>query len=161
MASSYTAQFKAANKPVAKPAPKAKLKATVVNNIEDVTPKPTLSESIHDDIKGLFEKYKVVVPSTTRVILSFVACAFIGMGIGYIGSIIVETLTIAALLTTNSLFIAVAIYVLGVVAVLYSGYTLGTVVGNYIMSGDVDRSYQKYSNAVRSFFSFGNREVTA
>lgn len=149
----YTAQHKAATKP----APQ-KLKRTVVN---DVTPKLTLSESIHDDVKGLFEKYKIAVPSTTRLIISLIACTCVGMGIGFIGSILVETLVVSAMMFTGSLFLGVALYFIGVLATLYAAWKAGGIVGNFIMSGDIDRSYQKYSTAVRSFFSFGNREVTS
>lgn len=157
-APSYTAQQKAYVDSY-KAAPK--LKPTVV--IEDVAPiaKPTMAQSINDDIKRLFAKYKVVVPSTTRVLISMVAAFCVGMGIGYIGSIIVETLVISALMLTNSLFIGVIVYILGVMATMYVAYKTGGVVGNYIMSGSIDRSYQKCSTAVRSFFSFGNREVTS
>ena len=55
-APSYTAQHKAASK----------LKPTIVI-VEDVTPKPTMAESIHADVKDLFAKYKVAVPSTTAI----------------------------------------------------------------------------------------------
>ena len=144
--SSYTAQHKAALKP------------TIV---EDVTPivKPTLSESIHDDVRQLYAKYKVAVPSTTRYIVSCVASLAIGFGIGYIGSIIVETLVIASLMLTGSLFIGVAVYVFGVIAAVYASFIVNNYVYKFIMSGDIDRSYQKYSNKVVEFFSFGNKEV--
>lgn len=158
---SYTAQFKANQAKAAPAKPASRVKRAVVNNIEDVTPKPTLSESIHDDIKGLFAKYKVTVPSTTRFIISIVAVACVGLGIGYIGSVIVETLVISALMLTNSLFIGMAMYILGVLATMYASFKLGGFVGNYILSGDIDRSYQKYSNLAVGFFSFGNREVTS
>ena len=126
-----------------------------------MTPKPTLSESIHDDIKGLFAKYKVVVPSTTRFIVSLVAMFAIGFGIGYIGSILVETLVIASMMFTGSLFIGVAMYVLGVMATLYTSFRFGGYVNEFIMSGSIDRCYQKCSTSVLGFFSFGNKEVVS
>lgn len=153
---SYTAQHKAALKP------------TIV--VEDVTPivKPTLSESIHDDVRQMYAKYKVAVPSTTRFVVSCVATLAISFGIGYIGSVIVETLVIASLMLTGSLFLGVAMYVLGVIASLYASFVVAGFVNNFIMSGDIDRSYQKYSDlvlnkcsSVRGFFAFKNKEVTA
>ena len=148
---SYTAQHKAASK----------LKPTIV--VEDVTPvvKPTLSESIHDDVRQMYAKYKVAVPSTTRFVVSCVATLAISFGFGYIGSVIVETLVIASLMLTSSLFLGVAMYIMGVIATLYASFKVAGFVNNYIMSGDIDRSYQKYSNKVVGFFSFGNKEVTA
>lgn len=150
---SYTAQHKSSAKPA------SRLKRTVV--IEDVTPKPTMSESIQDDIKALFAKYKVAVPSTTRFIVSAVATFAICFGIGYVGAVLVETLVVASLMLTSSLFLGVALYILGVFATIYASLRVGSFVNNFIMSGDIDRSYQKYSNVVRGFFSFGNKEVTS
>lgn len=151
----YTAQHKASIKPA------AKLKRTVI--VEDVTPKPapTLSESIHDDVKNLYAKYKVEVPSTTRFIVSCVAMVTIGFGIGYVGAILVETLVIASLMLTGSLFIGMAMYVLGVLATLYTSWKVGNFVNSFIMSGDIDRCYVKYSDKVLNFFSFNNKEVTS
>lgn len=151
-APSYTAQHKAALKP------------TIV---QDVVAKPTLSESIHDDVKALYAKYKVDVPSTTRYIVSCVASIAIGFGIGFIGSIIVETLLVASLMLTGSLFLGVVMYMLGVLATIYASLMVNSHVYKFIMSGDIDRSYQKYSDlvlnkcsSVRSYFSF-NKEVTS
>lgn len=152
---SYTAQHKAAQ---AKPA--AKLKPTIV--IEDVTPKPAPTEkSIHDDVEHLFAKYGVSVPSSTRVFTSYVASFCVGLGIGYIGSIILETLVIAAMMLTGSTFFAMAMYIVGFLAMLYASYKTGGWVGEFILSGNIDRCYQKCSNTVRGFFAFRNREVTA
>ena len=150
-APSYTAQHKAALKP------------TIV--IEDVvfthTVKPTLSESIHEDVKALYAKYKVAVPSTTRFIVGCVATFAIGFGIGYIGSIIVETLVVASMMLTGSLFIGVAMYIIGVIATIYVSLIAGNHVSKFILSGDIDRCYIKYSDKVVNFFSFGNKEVTS
>ena len=132
-APSYTAQHRATLKP------------TIV---EDVVAKPTLSESIHADVKQLYAKYKVEVPSTTRYLVSCVAAIAIGFGIGFIGSIITETLLVASMMLTGSLFIGVAMYMLGVIATIYVSLMVNSHVYKFIMSGDIDRSYQKYSNAV-------------
>lgn len=147
-APSYTERFKAARKP------------TIVNNVEDVTPKP-LAASIQDDIKNLFTKYKVAVPSTTRMVIAFVAGICVSFGIGYVGSIIVEALVMAAVTFTASVTFGLVLYIFGLLATVYAGYITGNSVAHRIMSGDIDRSYQKCSNAVRGFFSFGNREVTS
>lgn len=147
----YTAQFKAASKPA------SKLKSTIV---EDVVAKPTAA-SIDDDIKDLFAKYEVNVPSGVRVVVSYVTAFCIGLGVGYIGGMLLEFLVVSALTFTSSVFLAMAIYVLGIVAMIYGSYKLGGWVGHYIMSGDIDRSYEKCSNVVRGFFSFGKCEVTS
>lgn len=150
---SYVAQHKAATQ--AKPAPQ-KLKKTVVDPITPVT-----QSSVRDDIKHLFAKYSVTVPSGTRVIVSIIACAIIGAGIGYIGSILLEMLVMGVFAFTGSVFLTVAMYVLGVALTLYAAWKTGGYVGNAIMSGDVDRSYQKCSTVVRGWFGRGNQMVSA
>lgn len=145
----YTAQHKAATNL------RSRTKATVT----DVPTKPTAS-AIHDDVKDLFSKYGVEVPSTARVVVSFIACVAIGLGVGYIGGLLLETLVISALVFTGSVFFAMTIYVLGVLVTLYAAWQLGGSAHSCIMSVDFDRSYQKCSNfvvdtsqSVRGWFS--------
>lgn len=147
---SYVAQHKAATaKPQA--APPQRTKKTVVDPVT-----PVSQSSVQDDIKRLFAKYSVAVPSTTRVVINFIACAVVGAGIGYIGSALIEMLVLGAFAFTGSVFLSVALYVLGVVVTLYLAYKAGGYVGDAIMSGRVDRSYQKYSNVVRGWFGRGD-----
>lgn len=144
----YAEQF-AADKAAkaSKPAPQRR-KPTVV---EDVTPKPV--SSIDEDISDIFKKYKVTLPSGTRLVISFVASMCVGGLIGYIGGTLLEFLVLGAMTLSSSLFLSVALYVLGIIGILHAGYCAGSWVGGVIMNQDVDRCYKKYSSLVTGWFS--------
>ena len=152
-AATYAEQYKAEK---AKAAAPQRAKKTVV---EDVVVKP-VSAAMNEDIKHLFSKYKIAMPSGTRVVLAFIASFCVGGIIGYVGGSLLELAVVGAMSLTGSLFLSVAAYILGVIAILYTCYKAGGWVGGFIMSGDVDLCYQKCSNRVRGFFTFGNCEVT-
>ena len=142
---------------------KAALKPTIV--IEDVvfthTTKPTFNEAILANIKGMAVKYNVTLPSTVRVVCSWIACILAGFGIGFIAAPIIDMIAMAALTMSSSLTFGLIVYVLSMCVMIYASYFLGKALDTFITSGAIDRSYQKCSNAVRGFFSSTNKEVTA
>jgi hypothetical protein len=87
MSKSITAKVQeaiAANRAkVAKPRA-AKLKATVIEEPVQPTVQAQTDEFVND-VGGLFRKYKIAMPSGTRVVLSFLASAVFGGALGYFG----------------------------------------------------------------------------
>ena len=128
-APSYVAQHKTTR---AKPA--AKLKATVIE--------PPTQSSVHVD-----------EPSWARVVVCFITQVAVGFGIGYIAAPLLEILAISTFIFTGSVALGMAMHLLSILVVAVVAWIAGDWVNTYILSGDIDRSYQKYSNVVRGWFS--------
>ena len=103
----------------------------------------------------------MAMPSTARLVISYVAAFCTGLGIGVVGGMLIEFLTLGALTLTGSLFIAIVIYVLAYLAMVYAAFIAGGWVGIGVLNGGVDKCYQLCSSTVRGWFSFNNKEVTA
>lgn len=92
------------------------------------------------------------VLSNQRVVVSFVA----GIATVVLGNIAGHTLTTAlmaaAATLTTSAFIALSIYVIGLVITGMLSYYASVVVSDCIATKTIDRCYTKASNAVAGFF---------
>lgn len=134
-----------------RPALNAKVKATVT------TPLDT-EQAMAADIEGLFKRYNLTMPSLSRTVISFIACAIAGGVIGYLGGVLLA-ITIAGVLTfTGSVLLAFLVEVLGILAIIVTAWFAGGYVGSFIMSGNIDRCYAKVSNKVAGWFS--RKEIT-
>jgi hypothetical protein len=100
------------------------------------------------DVDGLFKKYSIVLPSGTRMALGLVASLTLGCGIGYLGGSVLAYLVVGALVLTGSAFISLLVYALGVLMIIATCWYSSGLVSDFILSGDIDRCYQKYSDKV-------------
>ena len=159
-AATYAEQWKAERAAAAavKVAP-SKRKATAA---PDAAPAPEpLFGSVDQDIKNLFSKYAVNLPSGTRIVVSFIAAFCISAGVGYIGGVLLEFLVLGALAFSSSVFLSVALYVLGVLAVVYASYKAGGWIAGVVLTRGAERCYENVSSSVRGFFSANNKEVVS
>lgn len=144
--------------------PRAAVKATVVDT--PVQHDAPLSGAFLGELNGLFAKYKIVMPSSTRLVLTFLATLAFGAGLGYIGSVIITYATLGALMLSGSAFFAVVIYVLGFIASAVASYYACGEFHAFLLSDKPQACYQYCStvlgDAKRSVLGLFNRsEVTA
>lgn len=111
--------------------------------------KPTI---VIEDV--VVDGFTLPIPSTARVVISYIAAFCAGLGIGYVGGMLIEFLVLGALSLTGSLFISIVVYVLSYLAMLYAAFIVGGWIGVSVLNGSVDRCYQNVSNRVRGLFSF-------
>ena len=125
----------------------SKLKATVV--VEPVQPTAqSQADEFADDVGGLFKKYKIEMPSVTRVVLSFVACVVFGGALGYVGDLLLNALVVGTLLLTGSALLALMIYVLGVMLMIAASWHGAGYISSFIVTKEIDACYQKCSDKV-------------
>lgn len=133
----------------AKAAP-SKAKPTIV---EDVAPKPDAEvPPMFEGLEGFLRGYNIVLPSTTRWVVSLVCSAIAGGVLGYAGGTLLSYCMAGALIYTGSALLAFLIYIVGLVLLAFAGWHTGRIVGGFILSGDIDRCYQKCSDTVLSGF---------
>jgi len=134
-------------------APSSK-KATV---IEDSAAPDSFSftESLH----GLFEQFEL--PSGKRVLISFIVGILAGGVTAYLGATLTMYLTVGAALLTGSAFIAFMVMFIGYALSILATAALAGKVQSFILSGDIDRCYQKVSSRVVGWFGASKDFVTA
>lgn len=131
--------------PAGTAAPKAKVKPTVAE--APAAPEPlTAGIDIDGDISALFAKWGIKMPTTARIVISYIAAFIVGGVIGHVGgTLLAYTLAGAATFGASAL-VSFLIMVLGIVLLLVASYKAGGRVGNFIMSGDADVCYE-YASA--------------
>ena len=118
-----------------------------------VTGATVKQRSVAADINALFEKYNIKIPSVSRTVVSLIAMAVVGGAIGYIGGTLLAFAVAGVLILTGSALLAFLIWALGVVAFGVAAWFAGGYTGDFIVSGNIDRCYQKCSTVVRGWFS--------
>lgn len=149
MTSSYTTKAKAAvsSRVHAKAAP-FKAKPTIVD--EPVTAGEA-QRSIFDALN---------LPSGKRVLIAFITSVFAGACTAYSGISLTAYLAVGCAVLTGSAFLVFIISFIGyVLALLACVITVGKV-QNFILSGDIDRCYQKCSNTVLGLFGSARNKFT-
>ena len=137
-----------------------KVKPTIVQD-EPVT---QAEASMFEDLEGFLRGHNLVLPSTTRWVVSLVCSAIAGGALGYLGGTVISYCMAGALIFTGSALLAFLIYIVAMVLLLMASRHTGRLVGGFILSGDIDRCYQKCSNVVlNGFGSLKNKlsEVTS
>lgn len=114
------------------------------------TPEPaadhdTLHAAAEDtvDIRAMLDSMGFVLPSWRRSLLSLAASFCAGYAIGSIAATLLEVLYTAAIMTTGSVFIATAIWVMGFIVAMYAAVKAGQKIGMYFATGDIDRDLSR------------------
>lgn len=93
--------------------------------------------------------------SWKRFLVAAVASLATSFATGYIGGYLVSYLTLAAGLMSGSLFIMTAIYVLGVLLVMYASYRTSMFAYVKVIDKSVDRACASAYDYVTGFFKSG------
>lgn len=121
------------------------------------------SATFEDDVAGLFKKYKIELPSNTRIIIGLVAGLVMGGVTTYVGSVLLGYLVIGAALLSGSAFIALSIYIIGLIGVIYAALKTSSAVSQYVYDKQVDRDYfttrDAITNAASSVRGWFNRNT--
>jgi hypothetical protein len=135
MNTSYTSSAKTAKDSIASHV-RAKLKPTIAE-------KPVSRDQAEQSI---FEA--LGLPSGKRVIVSFISGILAGGCTAYLGTSLITYLAVGCAVLTGSAFLTFMLMFIGyVIAILATGLVGGKVQA-FILSGDIDRCYQKYSDMV-------------
>ena len=142
MTSSYTTKAKAAvsSRVHAKAAP-FKAKPTIVDD-EPVTQAQAQ--------QSIFEAFNL--PSGKRVLVAFISGLFTGACTAYSGISLTAYLAVGCAVLTGSAFLVFITSFIGYVLALVACVTAAGKMQTFILSGDIDRCYQKCSNTVLNVF---------
>lgn len=131
---------------------KAKAKSTVtdvpyVETVQPMAAEATFFERLRADLG--------VNPQVTwqRAAIGWVTSLLVCGVLGYLAGYILAYITIAALLLSGSAFIAMLIYVLGMIAIFYMGYRVGPVVYLAVIDKSVDRAFDTAKSWVSGLFT--------
>lgn len=100
---------------------------------------------------GLKAQFKLTW--TRERVIGLVLGLATSFSVGYVLGAVVYTITLAAFAATTSMFLALVIYALGTLLVLWAGGKLGTAVFEYVGSGAAREHVGNASRWVRGLFS--------
>lgn len=110
-------------------------------------------------LRAQADEMGIVVPTGTRVIISLVAGLFVGGASIYMGAQVAAYLTLGAMLLTGSAFISFVMYFIAMGLAIAASFVLGGKMQSFVLSGDIDRTYEKCKSRVLGFFATAKREV--
>lgn len=104
------------------------------------------------DMEALFASVGIKMPSSKRVVCTFIANFAVGFLGGALASIVIKTLVIAVALSTGSLAMCWAMYILAWIVAVYALFAAGRAATQYIMSGSIDKDYASAKSWVGGLF---------
>lgn len=132
-------------------------KASVSSRIHAKAAEPKLKPTIVEDKvtqvqaeQSIFEALDL--PSAKRVLISLITGLFAGSCTAYSGISLTAYLAVGAAVLTGSAFLVFIISAIGYVLALLATFVACGKVQSFILSGDIDRCYQKYSDVVINGF---------
>lgn len=114
------------------------------------------------DMSALFAMCGVKLPTWKRSLVCAIASFAVGFLIGALARVVIETLVIAVAMSTGSIALCWAIYILGWIMAVYLAFAAGRAVTQYIMSGSVDKDIAAVKGKVSGWFGkFKTKAVEA
>ena len=134
---------------------KAARKETIIDTpfIETVTPEAASPEAEDKAFTAYFESLLAGIPSWKRVLCALALSFTVSAGIGYLGSTLVVSLVIGAVVLGSSAFMANIIYVLGMIVAVYASYRAGSFAYMNVIDKTVDAQFSKAKGWVTGLFS--------
>lgn len=128
-------------------------KATVITPIVDAAPLGVQPETYRAQMHRLLdEALDTDGVSWKRRAVAFIAGLATSCLVGYaVGKLIAYTM-VGAILLTGSSFLALVIFVLGLITAMYLGSKVSVFVYMNVMNENIDAQFAKASNAVRCIF---------
>lgn len=127
-----------------------KLKATVVQN----------AAPGHESIfSAMFDQLEM--PSTNRMVVSLLAAVVVAGCASYMSAALVSYLVIGAALLTGSAFLTFMVAFIGYAITVTTSMIIAGKVQTFILSGDIDRCYQKVSVHVRGWMQSTRSTVSS
>ena len=135
-------------------------KATIPTSatVNDTRAEP---ESLFASMESLFKVHGIIMPSTTRWVVSMVASAVAGGLLGYAGGTLLSYCVAGVLLFSGSALLALLVYIVGILLILLASYQAGKIIGGFILSGDIDRCYENVSNRVSGWFGSAKNKLSS
>lgn len=155
MTTSYTKAAKAA----VSSRTSASAKVTAANSAP-FKAKPTVTHDIHDDEsvsqaqahESIFASLNL--PSGKRVLVSLFSSLFIGGCTGYLGTALTMYLAVGCAVLTGSAFLTFMVAFIGYALAILATFIVTGKAQAFILSGDIDRCYQKVSDKVVNLLGF-------
>ena len=101
------------------------------------------------------------VGSTRRTIISIISCYASAFCTAGVAASITNYVAIASYMSTGSLFIAQALYILGLVLAAYAAIKTSQVVFTYLASGDIDRDLSNAKARISGWLSTARKSLAA
>ena len=135
-------------------------KATIPTSatVNDTRAEP---ESLFASMESLLKTHGIIMPSTTRWVVSMVASAVAGGLLGYAGGTLLSYCVAGVLLFSGSALLALLVYIVGILLILLASYQAGKIIGGFILSGDIDRCYENVSNRVSGWFGSAKNKLSS
>lgn len=120
--------------------------------VETMNPEAAQPES-DAAFTAYFESLLAGIPSWKRVLCALALSFTVSAGIGYLGSTLVVSLVIGAVVLGSSAFMANIIYVLGMIVAVYASYRAGSFAYMNVIDKTVDAQFSKAKGWVTGLFS--------
>lgn len=119
-----------------------------------VTVEPSAKDAAFEKLRDAYENFAAAcgVVGTKRKVIAWFMALFSAVGISYLIGQVLEILITSALATTGSMFLAILVYIAGVVIAMYASAKLGGAAYSYIADGVVDQHWQSLKSGVTNFF---------
>lgn len=139
---------------------RAKYKADQARKATAQTETVEDSETLHDEPQsGLFENMSLA--SSTRKLLAWGCWVFSFAGVASAGIHLVNYAILGALLLTGSSFLAMMIYLIGMVLTIYAAFIAGNEALCYVVSSKPEQHWalvKQGASKVRGWLSFGKKD---
>ena len=126
--------------------------ASTVEFIDTPRAESVSQEESKIDLEALFASVGIKMPSSKRVVCTFIANFAVGFLGGALAAIVIKTLVIAVALSTGSLAMCWAMYILAWIVAVYALFAAGRAATQYIMSGSIDKDYTAAKSWVGGLF---------
>ena len=102
------------------------------------------------DFMGFGDDYQG--PSWKRKLAAVLGSAVLAFGAGYIVGELLTYMIVGVYVMTGSALLAYLLMMLGLLLAMYAGMKIGQAVGNYVLSGQIDRDIVRVKDTVRGWF---------
>jgi Flp pilus assembly protein TadB len=121
----------------------------------------SFEDRFHSLLGDMAASLTLDLPSWKRTVCAFLATAALSVGAGYLIGQIAAYAIVGVMMLGAPMAIAWLIYALALVLSLYAGIKIGQYVGNYVLSGQIDRDVSRAWGGVKSLFTRGNDKLAA
>ena len=117
----------------------------------DIVDAPAKDETHGSSFEGLFDSLQL--PSGKRVLVSFIVAMLAGGCVAYLGMQLSMYLMVGAALLTGSAFLSFIAGFLAYALTILATVVVSGKVQTFILSGDIDRTYESAKTKVTGWFS--------
>jgi len=130
--------------------------AEKIQSAQNIFDDPASAQEAIDDF---LKRFGLQAPSWKRIACAVVLVAALAYGAGTLIGTLATYMVVGAFMFTGSMFVVWSIYILAILLALYAGLKIGQHVGNYVLSGQIDRDLSSAWNWTKSLFGSKQPEL--